>query len=90
MRDYYDIHALMLIYKTEIKPAVFKKAFTATCKKRNTEKLPAQAENIIAVIKGNDFLQTRWDSYRKKYFYASDITFQDVTSSLDSLIGLLK
>lgn len=90
MRDFYDIHTLLLIYRNDINPVIFKKAFEATCLKRNTVMLSSQTEEIITGIKNDNLMQTRWDSYRKKYFYASDITFQDVVASLKSLVSFIK
>ena len=51
MRDFYDIRMLLDTYEDKVNKAVLKDAFAATCKKRGTDHLQEQAEEIIKLLK---------------------------------------
>lgn len=85
MRDFYDIRTLLSIYEQEIDENVLKDAFTATCKKRETENLKAEGSQIITAIEGDVQLHNLWKSYQKKYPYATDISYEDIMESTKSL-----
>ena len=69
MRDFYDIRMLLDTYEDKVNKAVLKDAFAATCKKRGTDHLQEQAEEIIKIIEADEQLQVLWRAYRKKYSY---------------------
>jgi predicted amino acid-binding ACT domain protein len=70
MRDFYDIRMLLDTYEDKVNKAVLKDAFAATCKKRGTDNLQEQAEEIIKIIEADEQLQVLWRAYRKKYSYS--------------------
>lgn len=69
MRDFYDIWMLLDTYEDKVNKAVLKDAFAATCKKRGTDHLQEQAEEIIKIIEADEQLQVLWRAYQKKYSY---------------------
>ena len=71
MRDFYDIRMLLDTYEDKVNKAVLKDAFAATCKKRGTDHLQEQAEEIIKIIEADEQLQVLWRAYQKKYSYGS-------------------
>ena len=85
MRDFYDINTLLSIYEQDIDADILKKAFDATCKKRNTENLKEEAPKIIASVSDDVQLHTLWKSYQKKYPSASDISYEDIVESTQLL-----
>ena len=85
MRDFYDINTLLSIYEQDIGADILKKAFDATCKKRNTENLKEEAPKIIASVSDDVQLHTLWKSYQKKYPYATDISYEDIVDSTQLL-----
>lgn len=85
MRDFYDINTLLSIYEQDIDADILKKAFDATCKKRNTENLKEEAPKIIASVSDDVQLHTLWKSYQKKYPYATDISYEDIVESTQLL-----
>lgn len=85
MRDFYDINTLLSIYEQDIDSDILKKAFDATCKKRNTENLKEEAPKIIASVSDDVQLHTLWKSYQKKYPYATDISYEDIVESTQLL-----
>lgn len=90
MRDFYDIRMLLDTYEDKVNKAVLKDAFAATCKKRGTDHLQEQAEEIIKVIEANEQLQVLWRAYQKKYSYAADIDYASVISGVRQLMDLIR
>ena len=90
MRDFYDIRMLLDTYEDKVNKAVLKDAFAATCKKRGTDHLLEQAEEIIKIIEANEQLQVLWRAYEKKYSYAADIDYASVISGVRKLMDWIR
>ena len=88
MRDFYDIRMLLDTYEDKVNKAVLKDAFAATCKKRGTNHLQEQAEEIIKIIEADEQLQVLWRAYQKKYSYAADIDYASVISGVRKLMEI--
>lgn len=85
MRDFYDIHELFQIYYDKIDISTLKRAFQATCTKRNTLALLKTGSQILDGLQQDNHLSSLWSSYQKKYSYASDISYADVMQSTSSI-----
>lgn len=90
MRDFYDIRMLLDTYEDKVNKAVLKDAFAATCKKRGTDHLQEQAEEIIKIIEADEQLQVLWRAYQKKYSYAAEIDYASVISSVRKLMNWIR
>lgn len=90
MRDFYDIRMLLDIYEDKVNKAVLKDAFAATCKKRGTDHLQEQAEEIIKIIEADEQLQVLWRAYQKKYSYAADIDYASVISGVRKMMDWIR
>ena len=90
MRDFYDIRMLLDTYEDKVNKAVLKDAFAATCKKRGTDHLQEQAEEIITTIEAEEQLQVLWRAYQKKYSYAADIDYASVISGVRKLMDWIR
>ena len=90
MRDFYDIRMLLDTYEDKVNKAVLKDAFAATCKKRGTDHLQEQAEEIIKIIEANEQLQVLWRAYQKKYSYAADIDYASVINGVRKLMNWIR
>ena len=90
MRDFYDIQMLLDTYEDKVNKAVLKDAFAATCKKRGTDHLQEQAEEIIKIIEANEQLQVLWRAYQKKYSYAAEIDYASVISGVRKLMDWIR
>ena len=90
MRDFYDIRMLVDTYEDKVNKAVLKDAFAATCKKRGTDNLQEQAEEIIKIIEADEQLQVLWRAYQKKYSYAADIDYASVISGVRKLMDWIR
>ncbi len=88
MRDFYDIHILLGIYKSGLSAADLHDAFTATAKKRKTlEQMRHGAERLKRVEESPE-MQNLWKSYQSHYSYASDISWQEAMNSVRTLYGM--
>ena len=90
MRDFYDIRMLLDTYEDKVNKAVLKDAFAATCKKRGTDHLQEQAEEIIKIIEADEQLQVLWRAYQKKYSYAAEIDYTSVISGVRKLMDWIQ
>ena len=90
MRDFYDIRMLLDTYEDKVNKAVLKDAFAATCKKRGTDHLQEQAEEIIKIIEADEQLQLLWRAYQKKYSYAAEIDYASVISGVRKLMDWIR
>lgn len=90
MRDFYDIRMLLDTYEDKINKAVLKDAFAATCKKRGTDHLQEQAEEIIKIIEADEQLQVLWRAYQKKYSYAAEIDYASVINGVRKLMNWIR
>jgi len=89
MRDFYDIYVLTQKYNKEIDVTTFKKAYDATCKKRESSYLSGEENKIIDLIAKDIKLNKQWEQYQNKYSYASRIDFVDTIVSIKKLISYL-
>ena len=90
MRDFYDIRMLLDTYEDKVNKAVLKDAFAATCKKRGTDNLQEQAEEIIKIIEADEQLQVLWRAYQKKYSYVAEIDYASVISGVRKLMDWIR
>ncbi len=90
MRDFYDIRMLLDTYEDKVNKAVLKDAFAATCKKRGTDHLQEQAEEIIKIIEADEQLQLLWRAYQKKYSYAAEIDYASVINGVRKLMDWIR
>lgn len=90
MRDFYDIRMLLDTYEDKVNKTVLKDAFAATCKKRGTDHLQEQAEEIIKIIEADEQLQVLWRAYQKKYSYAAEIDYASVISGVRKLMDSIR
>ena len=87
MRDLYDIRTLVSVYGEDISTDILKWAFEATCKKRKTENLKLDANDILAKINIDNHIQQLWKAYQKKYIYAASISYEDTIESIEILLN---
>ena len=90
MRDFYDIRMLVDTYEDKVNKAVLKDAFAATCKKRGTDNLQEQAEEIVKIIEADEQIQVLWRAHQKKYSYAADIDYASVIRGVRKLMDWIR
>ena len=90
MRDFYDIRTLLTVYEHDIDEDILSRAFDATCINRGTGNLKTESVKIIMAIETDWQLSRLWESYRKKYPYASEISYEDVILSIKNLVDKIQ
>lgn len=86
MRDYYDVHKLLVSKNDEISWPVYADAFQRTAEKRGSNILLSErGHDIIESIKQSDELSSLWKRYQNKYSYAANFRWADLLTSLETL-----
>ena len=84
-RDFYDVYILATTQKYD--PAVFQAALRATAKHRGTAEQIKDVESILQSISESSELRAMWEKYRGQFGYAKEIQFEDVFSTIKSLLA---
>lgn len=82
MRDFYDLHMLYQLYGNTLNKEVLTQAFAATAEKRGSAFLIPKAEEVMYKVYNSVEMQKLWDNYRKKFSYASDISWHSIMCSI--------
>ena len=83
-RDFYDAYILTTTQKFDI--TVFEDALKATANHRGTTNQIADVPSILHNIEESPELKTMWDKYRKQFFYAKSITYEQIMDSIKALL----
>ena len=89
MRDFYDVHMLLLMYAKRIEKEILKKAFDSVCMKRETVNLKSEGERILRAVASDVQIEKLWNAYRKKFSYAADIQYYDIMHSAAVLLDMV-
>lgn len=85
MRDFYDIHILLKLYREEIDPAILTNALLATSGRRGSAGMLGNAEKVLSDLHDSQDTEALWENYRTKFGYAKDITWQSALRSVREL-----
>ena len=89
MRDFYDIHILISNKQNIFMHDIFRAAFSATSKFRDSQYSQDEIKKIIQTIKSSSELESNWYQYQSRNDFAHELAYSDVCSSLEKLIGML-
>lgn len=89
MRDFYDIHILLLLQMKNIQPQYLTQAFHAVAVKRGSDKLLDDTALILSEIKDSTVIQNLWQNYRKSFSYANDLEWETVIASVYELCRII-
>lgn len=90
MRDFYDIYILLKLYRDKIDAKNLSKAYRSTSMQRNSERFFKKENEIIKSLKSNNDLKNLWNKYKEKYFYASNISFEETITSLKEINEIIQ
>jgi len=80
MRDFYDIH--VLLHEKELDYSVLKDAFMATSRKRGSEHLLPDFDEILDSVHLDSNMKDMWEKFRSDNFFVGDISWDDVNQSV--------
>ena len=78
MRDFYDLYTLYKLKKDEIKYEILKEAIERTSKKRGSQEIMKDSEEILEDIKNDSYLRSLWEVYLSENTYIGDFTSDKV------------
>ncbi|MGI6393731.1 MAG: nucleotidyl transferase AbiEii/AbiGii toxin family protein [bacterium] len=87
-RDFYDVYILFHLKHKNFVPKSLKSALIATATKRNSQFILENYKNIIAQISKDKRLAQQWESYRRKFNYASDVSFEETIDAVTKLMEI--
>jgi len=85
-RDYYDVYILIKTKIDEVDMAEVRAAIREKAIERGTEIYFDEYEKYLVDIEESLDLREVWNTYAKKYYYASEITFDEVVTVLKSVL----
>lgn len=90
MRDFYDMYILSRMYQDTLDADILRQALAATSHKRQSEHMLLEGDEILKEVEASPVMQKLWESYQKKFSYASDIGWLDVMSAVRDLCDMAK
>lgn len=85
MRDFYDMHILLKLYREEIDSSVLTNALLATSGRRGSVGMLENAEKVLSNLHDSKDMEALWENYRTKFSYAKDISWQSALRSAREL-----
>lgn len=82
MRDFYDVHILLKLYRDAVDPAVLSDALSATAEKRGSAALLSHTEKVLDDLQNSGDMAVLWENYRSKFNYAKSISWDAVLGSV--------
>jgi predicted nucleotidyltransferase component of viral defense system len=89
MRDFYDIFILLKMHSDSLDKELLAKALASTAENRGTSGSFADGRVIIDEVSKDIPMQGLWESYRKKYSYAEDISWDEMMAAVLDLWGYI-
>ncbi len=84
LRDFYDLYILQKA-ETPIDTNTLAAALSATCRKRESEKVLSGYAQALNIIEESAVMRELWGSYQKKNSYAAGIGWTEVMNAVRSL-----
>lgn len=88
MRDFYDIHILKQLHWENLSSSVLRDALAATATKRGTLEQMKDADAVFDEVEESPVMEKLWQSYRKNYSYAADLSWHTVMDSVRALYAV--
>lgn len=82
MRDFYDVYEIMNSKADQIDNEILKKAFGATCAKRDTVFDKAEADSIMGKIKNDSGLEEMWNRFKDANYYVDQLSWKEVVKTM--------
>lgn len=87
-RDYYDVY--ILTHTQSYDENIFVEALEATAKHRGSLDRISSNDTIIYQIENSEDLRLMWYKYQRKFYYAREISYEDIIASLKRLLSKVK
>ena len=84
-RDYYDLYKFHSLYKDEINIPLLKLAVERTAKKRESESIMTEWQEICEEMFNDPSLRNLWSNYRNSNAYAADISYEEIMKTVKDI-----
>lgn len=85
IRDFYDIYMLIKIEEEHINKKLLTDAINLTSKHRESINLITEWKSTLDLLKTDDEMKKRWKIYKKTYFYANGIEYDELIDSIEKV-----
>lgn len=82
MRDFYDVYEIMNSKADQISFDVLKKAFAATCMKRETSFGEEEVRETLDKIKDDSGLEEMWNRFKRANYFVDDLSWGEVSETI--------
>jgi hypothetical protein len=89
MRDFYDIHTLYHLQFERMDFHILKQAILATANRRGTITVLQNGGEVIEEVLISQLMSNKWETYRKKFLYASNISWEQIGDSVRHIWELI-
>ena len=89
MRDFYDVYEIMNSKADQISFDVLKKAFVATCMKRETSFGEEEVRETLDKIKDDSGLEEMWNRFKRVNYFVDDLTWGEVSETIVDNIEII-
>ncbi len=89
-RDFYDLYIIQKLQSQNYNKNILKKAIINKFNSRETQSNLEQIDLIINTIETDDTLKKLWNNYRRDYFYAEDITYEETILAVKEIANIIK
>ena len=88
-RDFYDIHVLLSVKRSDIDIGTLGNALVSTCEKRSSQAAIARWAEVLDDVVGDAAMLAQWAKYVRKNPYAKGITLQDCCETAKTILAEL-
>lgn len=85
-RDYYDLHTLWCMRKSEVVPEVLREALTATAQRRNSLGAMSGWREVMEAVPADATMLHHWAAYVRRYPYVGEMRLQDACKTVVAMM----
>ena len=85
-RDFYDIHVLLGVKRSDIDMGMLRNALASTCEKRNSQAAIERWAEVLDDVAGDAVMQAQWVKYVRKNPFAKRISLQECCETAKAVL----
>ena len=85
-RDFYDIHVLLRVRRSDIDMETLRNALASTCEKRNSQAAIERWAEVLDDVAGDAVMQAQWVRYVRKNPFAKGISLQECCKTAKAVL----
>lgn len=85
-RDFYDIHVLLGVKRSDIDMGMLRNALASTCEKRNSQAAIERWAEVLDDVAGDAVMQAQWVKYVRKNPFAKGISLQECCKTAKAVL----